>query len=121
MNPPFSPMRLPEAGPLSPPEWEWPEPPEIKITDAQIIQRIDEVLCNRADTAFGEDKKFWESSIIETHSVEWAQQHGGYAEKSMEEMADKIRYINAMLVMQARELLNDDRVPIELMIEEGLV
>lgn len=121
MNAPFNPMRLPEAGPISPPEWEWPEPPEIVVSDAQIVQRVMGCLAGQSDTAFGQDKRYWSSELRGRWDVEWVEQASDMDLMNIDQAPDRIAYIQKMMCIHARELLRDDRVPIELMIEEGLI
>ena len=121
MNAPFNPMNLPEAGPITPPEYDFPEPPEVHVSDFQIIQRITVCMFGVAETAFGQDQAYWEGAVRDDWDAEWAAQAQPLDLMNISRAPDRIAYIQKMMCIHARELLRDDRVPIECLEEEGLI
>lgn len=120
MNAPFNPMRLPEP-PITPPHYDLPEPPEVHVSDVQIVQRVTACLAGQCDSAFGHTKAYWEDAIRDDWDAEWATQAPALDLMNIDHAPDRIAYIQKMMCIHVRELLRDDRVPIELMIEEGLI
>lgn len=121
MNAPFNPMNLPEAGPITPPHYDLPDPPEVNVSDLRIIVGVTACLTGAAETAFGQDRTYWEGAVRDDWDAEWATQAPVLDLMNIDHAADRIAYIQKMMCIHARELLRDDRVPIECLEEEGLI
>lgn len=120
MNAPFNPNNIPEQ-PLTPPCYDLPDPPEVHVSDLQIVQRVTACLSGASDTAFGMYRPYWEGAIRDEWDAEWATRAPVMDLMNIDHAADRIAYIQKMMCIHARELLRDDRVPIEALEEEGLI
>lgn len=118
MNAPLTIWSLPEAGPISPPQWEHPEPPPLRMSNQQIVQHVTECLTGQRDTAFGEWKSYWEDSLMEW-DAEWPEKRDKIDLIQVDRATDRVLYVGIMLCLHARDLY--DSAPIDLLQEEGLI